>query len=206
MNWKEYFDKMINWKGLPSYKVEPRVDSFIGFYLKQIIETKYKIIVEGIIPEFPIRKGAIEPEFENTNLSYKVDFLVVGKKDTNYLVEIKTNTSSRNVKQDNYLIKAKKIGTEKIIDGVIKITTSTHSMKKYKHLIDELIKLELLDENYKYTKKNEKIEILYVQPSNKMDEDNIIDFKEISNYLLNLYNKSDFEEQFAQALNKWSVD
>jgi len=42
MEWKEYFDIMIDWKKLPAYKAETRIDSLIGFFLKSIISEYLK--------------------------------------------------------------------------------------------------------------------------------------------------------------------
>jgi len=37
MNWNEYFKMMEDWKRLPAYKAEPRIDSLVGFYLPEIV-------------------------------------------------------------------------------------------------------------------------------------------------------------------------
>jgi len=69
MNWKHYFEMMIDWKKLPAYKTEPRIDSIIGYYLNPILSDYLKVDIEGIIPELPIRLGTVKPKHENTNYS-----------------------------------------------------------------------------------------------------------------------------------------
>ena len=83
MEWNEYFKMMIDWKKLPAYKAETRIDSLIGFYLRPIISEYLKEEIDGIIPELPIRLGTVKPELENTKYSersYKVDFFAIGNK------------------------------------------------------------------------------------------------------------------------------
>lgn len=46
----EYFDMLEDWKRLPAYKLEVRIDSFIGFALPQVIESIYGFKTKVIIP------------------------------------------------------------------------------------------------------------------------------------------------------------
>ena len=77
MEWNKYFEMLQDWKLLPAYRAEPRIDSFIGYYLKEILSDKLKDQINGIIPEFPLRLGTINPNINDKNYadrSYKVDF------------------------------------------------------------------------------------------------------------------------------------
>lgn len=121
MNFKQYFAQLTDWKKLPAYKAEPRIDSLIGFYLQDILEDYFKTSITGIIPELPIRLGTVKPEHEHTNYaerSFKVDFFAVTDSDVYYLVEFKTDSGSRRDEQDTYLQEAKDVGVRAIMDGI----------------------------------------------------------------------------------------
>lgn len=51
MDWVKYFDNLTDWKKLPSYRAELRINSFIGYYLQDILTDYLKIEIEEIIPE-----------------------------------------------------------------------------------------------------------------------------------------------------------
>jgi hypothetical protein len=77
MNWNEYFAMMEDWKQLPAYRAEPRIDSFIGFYLPDMLADFCGEKMTGIIPELPIRLGTVKPHLNEESYadkSYKVDF------------------------------------------------------------------------------------------------------------------------------------
>ena len=209
MEWNEYFEMMIDWKKLPAYKAETRIDSLIGFYLRSIISEYLKEKIDGIIPELPIRLGTVKPELENTKYSersYKVDFFAIGNKNTNYLVEFKTDTKSRREKQDEYLEISKKLGTEQIINGILKIANVSTYKTKYNHLKNKLKNVGLLNDDFKYSGKNKVLEIIYVQPANHQNEKLVIDFIWIAEWLEKQSNISSFEIELAKALRKWSKD
>lgn len=54
-----YFDLLEDWKLLPAYKLETRIDSLIGFALPQILEQALGVKIGHVIPELPLRKGSI---------------------------------------------------------------------------------------------------------------------------------------------------
>ncbi len=209
MNWKDYFQMMIDWKKLPAYKAEPRIDSLIGYYLKPILEDYLKAGIEGIIPELPIRLGTVRPEHEGTNYadrSYKVDFFAIGEYHINYLIEFKTDSGSRRDNQDKYLIQAKSVSTEKLINGIQQIAKVSTYKEKYNHLLNKLREYGFIDNREHYTGKNQGLEIIYVQPSKKDKEENVIDFIWIADWLEKTYKNEIFESEFARALRTWSKD
>jgi hypothetical protein len=55
-----YFEMLKDWKMLPAYKVEPRIDSLIGHYLPKIITDFLGVESIGMIPELPIRLATIK--------------------------------------------------------------------------------------------------------------------------------------------------
>jgi hypothetical protein len=135
-----------------------------------------------------------------------VDFLIIGNKGLNYLVEFKTDTKSRRDAQDVYLLEAKTHGTKSIIEGIIQISRVSTYTAKYKHLKEKLHTFGLIDSENHYTGFNPGFEIVYVQPSNHKNEENVIDFKWISNWLKRIYPDSEFENELAYALLVWSND
>lgn len=208
MNWKEYFKMMIDWKKLPAYKAEPRIDSLIGYFLEPILEEYLNEKFEEIIPELPIRLGTVRPELEKTKYaerSYKVDFFAIGNREKNYLIEFKTDTNSRRTKQDEYLKISKELGTSKIIKGILKISDVSTYTKKYNHLKEKLQKVGLLNEKFKYSGKNKNLEIIYIQPSNHNQENLVIDFNWIADWLEKGSNDT-FKTELAKALRIWSDD
>ncbi len=208
MNWKNYFEMLEDWKKLPAYKAEPRIDSLIGYFLPQFIEAYLKIKVAGTIPELPIRLATIKPKHKGTNYadrSYKVDFLIVGTNGINYLVEFKSDSGSRRDKQDIYLEEAKSAGTKSIIEGIFKIASVSAYKTKYNHLLEKLASFGLLN-NGEYSGLNPSFEVLYVQPSNPKNQKNVIDFVWISNWLTEKYPVSEFEMEFSKALKIWAMD
>ena len=101
-----YFATLRDWKHLPAYKAETRVDSIVGFALPQILEHARGLKVATVIPELPLRIGSVQPQHAEArfaNKSYKVDFFVVTECGRNILIEFKTDSGSRRDGQDGYL-------------------------------------------------------------------------------------------------------
>ena len=73
--------------------------------------------------------------------------------------------------------------------------------------MEKLQKLSLLDENLEYIGKNEELEIIYIQPSNKANDENIIDFKKVAEWLSKREDTGEpFEKCLKTALLKWAND
>lgn len=209
MNWKTYFEMMADWKQLPAYKAEPRIDSLVGYYLPEFIADFLNIEVVGIIPELPIRLATVKPKHEGTNYadrSYKVDFLIAGNNGKNYFIEFKTDSGSRRDTQDTYLEEAKSIGTKSIVEGILQISKVSSYKKKYNHLTSKLQAVGLLNEKMLYSGMNPSIEIVYVQPSNHKGEESVVDFVWMSKWLEDKYINSEFAIEFAKALKVWAAD
>ncbi len=201
---------MGDWKRLPAYKAEPRIDSLVGFFLPDMATDYCHDKIVGIIPELPIRLATVKPQHEGTTYadkSYKVDFYLLGVSDTNYFVEFKTDSGSRREKQDAYLDEAKDKGMAAIIGGITRIASVSSYKQKYGHLIAKLTGLGLINENRQYTGKGDVIEIIYVQPRRKEDDTrSVIDFGWISNWLTVKYGQSDYEATLSKTLSHWSND
>ena len=92
------------------------------------------------------------------------------------------------------------------MNGILKIASVSRYKKKYSHLKNKLKEYSLLDENYTYSGRDQRLEIVYIQPSNNKKEENVIDFDWIAHWLEQIHDPSSFESEFARALREWSKD
>ena len=96
----EVLRQLDEWRHLPDYQLERRVDIFFGMFLPKVIEKRFGVCVEKVIPEFPLHKGLFKdkPSFESgSHHSVKVDFAVFGTKGDKkriFLVELTTDMES----------------------------------------------------------------------------------------------------------------
>lgn len=209
MNWQKYFETMVDWKKLPAYRAEPRIDSFIGYFLPEIASDFLQDKIIGIIPELPLRIGTLRPELKDKDYadrSYKVDFYLLGASGKNYFIELKTDSGSRNDTQDNYLKRAAELSMIDIVEGINDISKASNYKKKYNHLLNKLKSLGLLNENGIFSGQSEEIRIVYVQPRNKDGEKNCIEFSQVAEWLEKKGSIDCFESYFAAALRLWAVD
>jgi len=205
MNIIESFDALLDWKKLPAYRAEPRVDFIVAGALPEILKERYKEEIKLIIPELPIRIGSIYPKI-NINKSYKVDFYILLDGGKNIFIEFKTDSNSRRNKQDEYLQAAKNVGMKKILEGIIEISKASKYKTKYSYLLNKLISHSLIfsakDASKIKVKKSikDKIDILYIQPKSK--NQNEIGFDEIAEIMKNSNDK--FYKHFSKILKSWS--
>jgi len=164
---EQIFKNLESWRKLPKYQLERRLDIFFSIYLKEIVEVFYKEILkeeiqlsEVIIPEFPLKK-------DGSNNSTNVDYVMFCKKKTKViLTELKTDVSSVNDKQIEYLKKSKDIGWNNLHNGIKEI---------YKHLQKgkypkSLIKYKNFFESYKdilIDNHEMELDVIYIQPSSE---------------------------------------
>lgn len=207
-----YFDTLEDWKCLPAYKLEVRIDSIVGFALSNVIKDVMGYSVTTIIPELPLRVGTIYPNHEGKNdRSYKVDFYVLTECHKNLFIEFKFDSKSRNDKQNDYLKKAIERGMEEILKGIIRIASVNTYKKKYGYLLEKLKNFELVTRranNFHATPRQSAIELIYIQPKVlKGDEGKfIIDYERLADSICKCYNGSAFMERFANSIRNWSSD
>ncbi len=210
MNWTDYFSMMEDWKELPAYRAEPRIDSLIGFYLPDMLADFCGEKMTGIIPELPLRLGTLKPDLNEktyADKSYKVDFYLLGASGTHYFVEFKTDSGSRRDAQDAYLDEAKQAGMAAVVNGILRIASVSSYKKKYGHLLAKLLGLGLIYRDDRFAGKAGTIEIVYVQPRRKEDDHGrVIDFLWVSKWLTDRFGQSDFEAALAKALAHWAMD
>jgi hypothetical protein len=217
----ELFDQLDNWRDLPKYQLERRVDIFFGIYLRRVLESKYNIhLKETIIPEFPIHKATINPD-EKTHASVNMDYLALAANNTTaFFIELKTDMQSRRKKQDKYLKDAARAGVVKLLAGVIEIFEATNKKRKYYHLLrilDDIGMIEIPEKIHlkfssqrlrgitaiipeiKIISPEMRSRIVYVQPISNTED--AISFKEFASLL---GEPKDFvSERFAESLKRW---
>lgn len=139
------FSNLDRWRHLPAYQLERRVDIFFSVYLKALLEEVTGVALEEeLLPELPIKRDLIWPEFAGHS-SVKVDYALFAKDRSKvYFVELKTDAGSRRDTQDHYLETASRLGFRKIVDGFRAILLKTDAHQKYHHLASALARLGYL--------------------------------------------------------------
>ena len=204
MDFSRYFSQLADWKRLPAYKAETRIDSLVGYYLADMLSDFLHVPIVGLIPELPIRLATVKPRLEGTpyaERSFKVDFLAVAEHDICYLVEFKTDSSSRRDAQDTYLLEAQSAGVAAIVAGIERIAQVSTYKQKYGHLLAKLQNYGLQSS----TVDGRRFEIVYVQPANSKAETQVVDFLWMANWLEARPDDA-FGREFAKALRSWAND
>ena len=202
------FDQLDDWRHLPAYQLERRADIFFAIYLQVIIKKKFSEDIDFIVPEFPVRIGNIyrTKHLTNPNLSFKIDYVAVSNKSKKvFLIELKTDDSSRRDKQDWYLDSVKKNNIKNLVDGVLEICKATNSKKKYGNLLTLLSQIGWVDKSLTTNTSNDYlIEVVYIQPNSDDSDKTIITFREIVDYLSD--NKDELSRRFSQSLIEWTTN
>jgi len=209
MDWPLYFSTLEDWKRFPAYKMEPRIDSIVAYYLMDFAGERLRKKIVACIPELPIRLGTVKPKLEGTvysDRSYKVDFYLLAEDGQNLFVEFKSDTGSRREGQDTYLSQSKQMGMRKIVDGIVGIAKVSKYKDKYGHLLDRLMEIGLLDRDLRFVGNSDLIEVVYVQPKAKTDDEVVIDFNWIAGWLEDSHKGKGFETALAKSLRAWAND
>jgi len=203
----ELFDLLDKWRYFPAYQLERRADIFFAIFLKQIIQNKYNLSIDTVIPEFPVRVGAIiEKEI---NKSFKIDYVAVNQKMKQvFLVELKTDLLSRREKQDWYLKRAQEINIHGLVDGLIKIFHATNQKSKYMYLLNDIESLgwiEMSGNTIKNTSERYDVKMLYIQPEKHPEEaSDVVTFDDIISVIKT--NTDALSIRFAESLERWKVN
>lgn len=200
------FNNMDNWRHYPNYQLERRADIFFSIFLPEILYHKVGFEIEGVIPEFPIRIGEIH-RIKNINKSFKIDYVAKASKEKRvFLIELKTDDTSRRSKQDWYLQRSKEVGFETLLEGVKRIYQATDYKKKYDHLLGGLEKLGFIsvgpNRSIQIIKAEYKIEVVYIQPNVSDNQELSIGFNEIANIVEK--RQDSLSVRFSQSLRKWA--
>jgi hypothetical protein len=198
------FDNLDAWRHLPSYQLERRADIFFSIYLPDLLHAYLGVQVEGLIPEFPLRIGAIDPQ-SPSNQSFKVDYLVKCSSQV-VLFELKTDAGSRRDRQDQYLERAKQVGLAALLGGVRDIYRASASKRKYCHLLYSLQQLGFIvlhdSGAFTFAEVDYDLQIVYLQPHNLEHKENVISFQQAAQVI---QRRGDpLSVRFAASLRKWA--
>ena len=202
------FDLLDDWRNLPAYQLERRADIFFALYLDKIMGKLKNVSIDLIIPEFPLRLGELPEQNHNSNLSFKIDYLIYSKSQNKvYLIELKTDLRSRKGKQDIYLKDAEKIKLKAIIEGVLKIYNATNQKVKYDYLLDKLEGIGWIKRNENSIQnlvKDIELSIIYIQPLNENKDASVISFDDIISVISG--SNDELTNRFIDSLKKWKTD
>ena len=143
------FEILDAWRHLPGYRLEGRLAPFFELFLLEILSDRFPDIPlhPVIIPEFPLRIGTLfgAGEAAGENQSCKVDYAVFSADlEKVFLVELKTDMSSRRDRQDEYLLRASEIPFGDFVLGISCLAKASDSKRKYVHLLYRLGQLGLV--------------------------------------------------------------
>ena len=129
------------WRHFPAYQIERRIDVFVALFLPDIFKGLSGLSPATVIPEFPLHKGKLglgNKADKQDNQSVKVDFATLSS-DANgkriALVELKTDDKSLSEAQLRNMVRAKCVGVQQLLCGVIKAARASDEKRKYAHLI-----------------------------------------------------------------------
>ena len=222
------FDRMDEWRHLPSYQLERRADIFLSVYLREVLQRKFALsIKDHIIPEFPVRNGTIDPNASKIkeNKSKKIDYVLFTEDMTTALfVELKTEGLSRRAEQDEYLRAAQSVGMTALLEGVLEISRAPrmkhYARTKYCRLLELIAQIGLIQmpkemaslasaqshqginrllQGIRITCPVSDCRIVYVQPTG--GGEGVIDFTEFSAVVRE--HDDPFSQRFAKSLGTW---
>jgi len=133
------FGRLAEWRNLPDYQLERRVDIFFAPYLQDIIGDRGNIH-NIIIPEFPLRLATLYEGDKRGNQSVKIDYLAATRDLTKiFFIELKTDIKSIDLDQCKNMVRAAEdIGMKQLVDGNLKIFKATTEKRKYYYLLEML--------------------------------------------------------------------
>lgn len=207
----KYFDMLEDWKLLPAYKLEPRIDSLVGYALQTASADLLDVQCKILIPELPIRLGTVHPQHVETHLenrSYKVDFYIRGQKGENVFIEFKTDSESIRDEQIGYLAEAEEVRMKAIVEGILKLHKATQHKQKYEHLLNKLSMGGLIDSKNQAQIADEEIRIVFVQPRivDGGKQEDVFDFKELSKSIRQSFPEERLMMRLANSLELWAAD
>jgi hypothetical protein len=219
----EIFDLLDSWQHLPKYQLERRADIFFAASLAKFLSDRFRVDVHPLlIPEFPIIRET--PEVQH-KASCNIDYLALTRDHRQaFLIELKTDASSRRDEQDIYLQRAKSLGLPALIEQLLQIATATKHKHKYccllrlleNHMLLRLpedLPAALSSRHYvskvngclprvQLTVPNPRLQVLYLQPV-AMEPDEI-GFAELADWLDRC--AEPLALRFALSLRRWAAD
>ncbi len=219
------FGLLDKWRHFAGFPLEARSEILFALFLPTVLQHHFKMgINPQVIPQFPLKH-------ESSNQSDKVDFFALSANgERGFLIELKTDVSSRRTEQDDYLDNAIETGMEGILRGLKDISKSDEksSRQKYYHLLYAVSQLCLIGlpcnlEDTMYADnsrgiydliddisilKTPALEVVYVQPREHEDDKpdkqhHYIYFNEFADIV---ESQGDMGGLFAGYLRKWIED
>ncbi len=202
------FNLLDDWRTLPAYQLERRADIFFALYLDKILEKHRGVKIDLMIPEFPVRLGSLPDNNPQDNRSYKIDYLVYAAEQQRvFLLELKTDQRSLRGKQGEYLEQASEIKVSGLLEGLRAIYKATIQKVKYNNLLQKLETIgwiERTGSDFIIHAPNITPEVLYIQPTNKDKNSDVISFDNIIPILSAI--DDPIAARFAISLEKWKGD
>lgn len=207
----QYFEMLEDWKLLPSYKLEVRIDSLVGFVLPKVLDDIMDIETKVVIPELPLRKGTLYEKYEDTkqqNLSFKIDFYVRTRDGQNLFLEFKSDTKSIREDQEDYLQRSVEIGMNEIVQGILKLWSNTPQKQKYDHLLSKMVEADLIEDDKAVQVEDDDIQIIYIKPSASNEDDaiEVIDYKHLAGSIRQCFPDEKLLLRFSDSLELWESD
>lgn len=212
----ELFNRMDEWRHLPSYQLERRADLFFSLYLPEVLGRELGIPMrEQLIPEFPVAKGVLDSAEGPDNRTFKIDYLARSRDgETVVFVELKTDNSSIRPEQERYLDEARDKRLPKLLDALRTVITKTRARDKYGCLLAQLERLELVTNvqpggSFDVTAPNTKPIVVYVQPRSAQlgtGAKPIADKTVLFTKFAEIVGEHDdpLSQRFAQSLREWA--
>ena len=138
MNHEQAIEMMLknldDWRNLPKYQMERRVDLFFGLFIRQIVAAHTGMQIQSvIIPEFPFKHN------ETTRHTINFDYVLFSENGkVMYVLELKTDANSVDDDQLNNLHNASEKSLLEIIQGIEIVKSKTKDKNKYAYLLHKL--------------------------------------------------------------------
>lgn len=133
---EEVFTRIVEFKRLPKYQFERRVDALLLPFLPDLLGQVMSGQVQHVIPEFPLKKPGT---FQSTNVDHL--FYLRGASpplDRWLLFELKTDMGSVDLAQIETYIHYAGLGMERLLDDIEGIAGASKSSARYAKLLAHL--------------------------------------------------------------------
>ncbi len=219
----DLFGLLDKWRHFPAFPLEPRSEMLFALFLPTVLKAHFEKdgvkIKPQVIPQFPLRQNRLDPRTKKrTNHSNNVDFFALSEDgNTGYLIELKTDMSSRRGDQDNYLSMATEKRMDEILCELKEISDASTQQMKYHHLLYALCELNLIKlpsdskevsnliKGVRVPNLPFKPEVVYIQPR-KCKEDKRFHYIYFDEFAEIVESQGDMGGLFAGYLRKWTTD
>lgn len=171
----------------PKAQVERYLSPILAIFLPDILSQKFGKKYTMIAPEFPIRKGRIEPD--GTNQSTNIDYLMFNETDKKFaFIELKTDSRSFKESQLGIYHKLQEICDktedafgQMLFNDLKEIHKASSQKGKYENFIKAIWKEDIYNSI-------DSMEIIYLVPAkNKLTNLNVLSFKDLPSVISSEY-------------------